>query len=88
MALITCPECGRKKVSDTAEACPSCGFGIKAYLKRSMKKRKIKRKKLNIQNRNIESRNMKNRKMRMGMRKSEKKIRERNHIYYMHYWLC
>ena len=33
MALITCPECGRKKVSDTAEACPSCGFGIKAYFK-------------------------------------------------------
>ena len=34
MALITCPECGRKKVSDTAEACPSCGFGIKAYFEK------------------------------------------------------
>lgn len=31
MALIKCPECGRKKVSDTAEACPKCGFGVKAY---------------------------------------------------------
>lgn len=24
MAMITCPECG-KKISDAAEACPSCG---------------------------------------------------------------
>lgn len=31
MALIKCPECGREKVSDTAEACPECGFGIRAY---------------------------------------------------------
>lgn len=27
MALIRCPEC-RKEVSDTAEACPHCGFKI------------------------------------------------------------
>lgn len=31
MALIKCPECGREKVSDSAEACPDCGFGIKKY---------------------------------------------------------
>ena len=31
MALITCPECGKERVSNTAEACPSCGFGIKKY---------------------------------------------------------
>lgn len=31
MALIQCPECGREKVSDTAEMCPDCGFGIKEY---------------------------------------------------------
>lgn len=31
MALITCPECGRERVSNTADACPSCGFGIKKY---------------------------------------------------------
>ena len=24
MALVTCPECGRERVSDTAEACPDC----------------------------------------------------------------
>lgn len=31
MALIKCPECGREKVSDSAQACPGCGFGIKDY---------------------------------------------------------
>ena len=29
MALITCPECGRK-VSDMAAACPDCGYPIKS----------------------------------------------------------
>ena len=32
MALIKCPECGREKVSDTADACPGCGYGIKEHL--------------------------------------------------------
>lgn len=31
MALITCPECGRPKVSDTALSCPDCGFSIANY---------------------------------------------------------
>ena len=31
MALIKCPECGKEKVSDTADSCPECGFGIKSY---------------------------------------------------------
>jgi ribosomal protein L37E len=31
MALTACPECGKKGVSDTAAACPNCGFNIKAY---------------------------------------------------------
>jgi len=31
MALVTCPECGREKVSDSAVACPDCGFGIREY---------------------------------------------------------
>ena len=31
MALINCPECGRENVSDTATACPSCGYGIKEH---------------------------------------------------------
>ncbi len=31
MALIKCPECGREKVSDSAEMCPDCSFPIKQY---------------------------------------------------------
>lgn len=31
MALIVCPECGRKNVSDSAEACPECGYGIRRH---------------------------------------------------------
>ena len=31
MALIKCPECGKENVSDSAEACPDCGYGIKAH---------------------------------------------------------
>lgn len=31
MALIKCPECHKENVSDQAEMCPYCGFGIKAH---------------------------------------------------------
>ena len=31
MALIKCPECGKENVSDTAKACPECGFNIAEY---------------------------------------------------------
>lgn len=31
MALIKCPECGKENVSDSAAACPSCGYGIKEH---------------------------------------------------------
>ena len=31
MSLIKCPECGKENVSDSAEACPNCGYGIKAH---------------------------------------------------------
>lgn len=34
MALVKCPECGREKASDSAEACPDCGYGIKTYFER------------------------------------------------------
>lgn len=34
MALISCPECGREKVSDSAVACPDCGFGIREYFEK------------------------------------------------------
>lgn len=37
MALIKCPECGREKVSDTAKACPECGFNIAEYYSNAVK---------------------------------------------------
>lgn len=39
MALIKCPECGREKVSDSAEACPDCGYGIKAHFEKLEKEK-------------------------------------------------
>jgi len=34
MALIRCPECGRQNVSDTAVACPECGYAIREHFER------------------------------------------------------
>lgn len=31
MALVTCPECGRENVSDSASACPNCGYNVKDH---------------------------------------------------------
>jgi len=31
MALVSCPECGRDRVSDSASACPECGFNVREY---------------------------------------------------------
>ena len=38
MALIKCPECGRERVSDSALACPECGFGVRDYVEEERKK--------------------------------------------------
>lgn len=43
--LIKCPECGRESVSDSAEACPDCGYGIKAHFDKLKMKEDIKRQK-------------------------------------------
>lgn len=40
MALINCPECN-KEVSDKAEACPNCGFGVAKHIERQKKILKI-----------------------------------------------
>lgn len=37
MALIKCPECGKENVSDSAESCPNCGYGIKAHFEKIRK---------------------------------------------------
>ena len=34
MALVKCPECGKENVSDSADTCPNCGFGIKNYFEK------------------------------------------------------
>ena len=34
MALVKCPECGKRKVSSTAESCPKCGFAIREYFEK------------------------------------------------------
>lgn len=44
MALVKCPECGREKVSDSAEACPDCGYGIKAHFEKVRQEEEQKRK--------------------------------------------
>lgn len=36
MAIINCPECN-KEVSDKAQACPNCGFGIVEFIERKEK---------------------------------------------------
>lgn len=38
MALVKCPECGRENVSDSAESCPDCGYGIKKHYEDIKKK--------------------------------------------------
>lgn len=35
MALIKCPECDRENVSDSAESCPNCGYGIKVHFEKN-----------------------------------------------------
>lgn len=52
MALIKCPECGRENVSDSADVCPDCGYGIKVHFDRikleeeeRVKKRELEEKK-------------------------------------------
>lgn len=40
MSLIKCPECGKENVSDTALACPECGFSIKDYVEQKKKDEK------------------------------------------------
>lgn len=45
MALIRCPECGRQNISDTAVACPECGYAIREHFERikDEEEREVKR---------------------------------------------
>ena len=49
MALINCPECGREKVSDSADMCPDCGFGIKAHFEKIKMEEENKKRQLEIE---------------------------------------
>lgn len=42
MALIKCPECGKENVSDSAQCCPECGFGIHDYFVKQQNERMAK----------------------------------------------
>lgn len=46
MALTKCPECGRANVSDSAEMCPDCGYGIKAHFQEIERKRLLEQQRL------------------------------------------
>lgn len=43
MALINCPECGKENVSDQADMCPNCGFGIKTYFEKMIQEEQNQR---------------------------------------------
>lgn len=53
MALIKCPECGRENVSDTAEACPGCGYGIRKHFEQEKQLRAAKEKQSKIEREKI-----------------------------------
>lgn len=60
LALITCPECGRQNVSDTAIACPKCGYAIREHFERIKEekeqyKKSIKTRKLQEYQQRIEA---------------------------------
>lgn len=42
MSIIECPEC-KKQVSDSADACPNCGFAVKAYVQKQETIERIKK---------------------------------------------
>ena len=42
-------ECGREKVSDTAEACLGCGYGIRKHFEKEMQQREAKEKQNKIE---------------------------------------
>lgn len=60
MALVVCPECGRKNVSDSAETCPECGFPVKSYydnLKLEKEKQEILEKQMQQKEQELECHN-------------------------------
>lgn len=40
MSLVKCPECGKENVSDSALACPECGFNLREHFLKEKEKSK------------------------------------------------
>ncbi|MDG2941859.1 zinc ribbon domain-containing protein [Bisgaard Taxon 10/6] len=57
MALRKCPEC-RRKISESAEFCPHCGFSFKAadleLYKQKLEQRRLHNQELNKQNARVQ----------------------------------
>lgn len=57
MALQKCPEC-RRKISESAESCPNCGFSCKtadlAIYQQKLEQRRLYNQQLNRQNSKIQ----------------------------------
>ncbi|MDG2949827.1 zinc ribbon domain-containing protein [Exercitatus varius] len=57
MALRKCPEC-RRKISESAEICPHCGFSFKAadleLYKQKLEQRRLHNQELNKQNARVQ----------------------------------
>ena len=45
MALTTCKECGKEKISDQADTCPSCGFSFEKEREKEQKEQKERKEK-------------------------------------------
>lgn len=54
MALINCPESGRENVSDLAEMCPACGYGVKNHFARIKQELEHDQEMLNLEQRQFE----------------------------------
>ncbi len=57
MALIKCPECN-KDVSDSAEACPNCGYGIKLYVTSPCERERIENARMERESKENEKRKL------------------------------
>lgn len=86
MGLIKCPECGRENVSESAEACPGCGYGIKAHFEqiRQEEERKEQQRKAEEAKREAEMQAKRREEERIkSVRQPEKPVFSRGFIVYM-----
>lgn len=86
MALVKCPECGREKVSDSAEACPECGYGIKAYFEKIRKEEEREKQRIYAEKRKQEQKLKEKEKSEQRIKsvpKPEKPVFSRGLIIYM-----